>query len=308
MKIAVTGGMGFVGSWFLRLLPTDIEAIVLTRSTDKKFFNANGRSFEVFSTDYSSRDLTRFLTNCDAVLHLAASRIAHAGSEVFISNILLDKKIFKFCSNSGIKNVVFCSTRGVYGANPNTPWKESMKPTPNTAYSIAKCQSEIEAENFNFTSGMSIKILRIAQVFGLGEYKSTMITTFLNRAYHKKPIEIFVSGKCLREYIYVKDLAQAILVALQESKKKGIYNLGSSEIQSIQKIANIINVKFQNPAPILKSPNVHLINETSIMDNSKFYKNFNWHPNWSFENAVTDIAHDLKNPKIADAYGFTNYQ
>lgn len=304
MKIAVTGGTGFIGQWFLRLLPPEHHALVLSRSRNGTMEVA-GRQIQVRQTDYSLKSLVAILETCEAVLHLGAGRQSKDPNAEH--NLRHDLHVFQACELAGISNLVFASSRMVYGRSAQVPWQEDHPVTPENPYALAKAQSELAAEFFNRTRGMAIKSLRLAQVLGLGEIDSFLVTVFLKRGYLQQPLEVSVGGEIRREYIYVKDVAAALLTALQHTAVAGIFNLGSGWDCSILELAEEIHRIFGIAEPVKFKHPLRQMKEDSRMDSSRFRATFGWMPRYSLPAALEDVAHDLQQSKLEDYFGLRDH-
>lgn len=284
-KIAVTGASGFLGSNFIRMFSKKYDIVAIGRTSNVC------QTGSVRVTDYSLESLQTTLKGCDAILHLAARRLYDQSDDLFVENVKIDHNIFLAAKKLGIENIVFASSRGVYG-NLQTPWKETTCPKPNDFYALAKRQSEIAAEYFN-RQGMKIKVLRIAQIFGIGEYKTSAISTFFRKASRGEPIIISVKG-IEREYLYVKDACYALDHALNYSEEKGIYNVGLGETISLEKLARIIASAFGYENLVQIHSDFIIKNEKSLMDSSLFCKRFNWKPIYSLQKAANEIVEEKK--------------
>lgn len=289
MNLAITGATGFIGKYFIDKFSHKYNITILTRDSAYKNSKVN-----VKVTDYTKESLESILKGSDCIIHLAAGRLYNSSNEELLKNILLDEKIFSVAYSLDIKNLLFSSSRGVYGDN-KIPWNENQTPQPDNNYALAKRQSELLAEFYN-RKGMNIKILRIAQVFGIGEFEKSMISTFINNLKNDKEIIVSVEG-IKREYIYIKDLIDAFDVALSKKDIKGIYNLGSGEISSIREIANKLGTAFDKKELVKVDSDLKIINENSLMDSDLFYETFNWKPAYTFEMASLDLVQDLYGTK-----------
>ena len=285
IKLALTGGTGFVGSHFLENFGDKYDIVLIGRK------DIRHPKYETRQTDFSEGSLIDLLKDCTAILHLAAARPYLKSKKSFEENLIINQNVFKAALALDIKNVIFASTRGIYGTLP-TPWVENMEPMPNTLYSLAKYQSEIAAKYY-IRQGLNIKILRIAQVFGLGEYESSAIATFIRNCKENRPLEITVTG-IHREYIYVKDLASALDAALGQTEVNGIFNVGSGEMVSLENIAKKIANAFGKPHLVHLVKNPKQLYEKSLMDSTLFRHTFHWSPSYSFEEAAEDIAMSIK--------------
>jgi UDP-glucose 4-epimerase len=292
MKIAVTGGRGLIGREFLKILPKNYEAVVLCRKHVKNNPGYSDLNFAHIQTDYTVDSLCNIFYSSDAVIHLAAQRLQKINSDNSFKNVLVDYNIFRACESLNISNIVFASSCGVYGRNPDTPWSEDCQPSPENPYSLGKLISEKTADYFN-KKGLSIKCLRLAHVLSLGARKEYMLGKFLGNALKGELIELYATEDQKREYIYVKDVARGILAALDKPEVKGVFNFGSGEVISIPKLAELINSIFKNSGQIIKRDVNTSREEFSLMDSGLFYSTFDFQPNWTIQNALIDIYNSV---------------
>lgn len=297
MKVLVTGATGFLGKYVVDFLKNDFKVVGLSRSFDKI-----EKNYRLFKTDYSVSHLNSLMEGCDAIIHLAAGRLNNTSSQNLQKNVSLDFDLFSVAHQKGIKNIVFISTRGVYGSQ-KAPWLELMPVQPENVYALAKSQSEVLVEFFN-RKGLNIKILRLAQLLGVGEYKESAIHSFVENARSNTPIKITVEG-IQREYIYVKDVLSALVKAINMPEKKGTYNLGSGELISLFDIAEKISAAFGRRELVELTVEKKII-EYSLMDSSLFREKFDWQPKYSIENAAIDMARILENSEVAASYGLSD--
>lgn len=297
MKIAVTGSSGFLGSHVVEYFSNKHEVVAISRSCNVK---TNKTSVSYKKTDYSYESLITSFQGCDTLIHLAAQRSKKEYGTLLTENINLDNNVFRAAQTCGIKNIIFASSRGVYGELP-TPWKERTV-CPKSIYALSKLQSELTAD-FYISKGLKIKTLRLAQVFGLGEFDDSAVTTFIKNAYRQKKIILYVKG-INREYIYIKDILSAFESALSHPEVSGVYNLGSGESISLDEMAEKISQAFNLFNNVIIDDNATEKNETSIMDSDLFKETFNWNPIYKFEDAALDVSSILKDCLEAKKYGF----
>jgi len=292
MRLAVTGATGLLGKYFIEKYSKKYEIVALSRSKNSQL----PLSCDVKVTDYSVNSLKEVLKDCDAILHLSAGRLNNTKIENLVDNVRLDSTLFLVAKLLGIKNIVFCSSRGVYGKQ-QIPWTEEMSAEPESIYALAKVQSEVSANYYNLYHDMSIKVLRMAQVYSIGEYEGSMIRTFLENAFNNKKINIMVTG-IEREYIYIDDIAEAFNRALEKKSTKGIFNVGSGELVTIENIAEDIQKAFNKKNLLEYSENPKLIIEKSLMNSSRFKEEFNWNPKYNFRDASIEIAKQIRVEEI----------
>lgn len=300
MNILITGATGFVGHHAIRYFAGKYSSVTaLSRKPQ-----ASTGNIKYAVTDYSVGSLFECAKGCDAVLHLAAGRPNNSSPEELQNNVLLDFRVLKAAYELKITNVIFLSSRGIYGKQA-LPWTEKTAADPDNYYALAKLQSELVA-NYFIAQGLNIKILRIAQVFGLGEYKGSAISTFIERAYYDQSIDITVSG-IQREYLYIKDLLSAFDACLNKPEISGLFNVGSQQSLTIKEIVESIVSGFNSQSAINTDVKKNF-NENSLMDSSLFRDTFGWRSQYTFYQAVEDIKKSLNNHEISKYYGLSGHR
>jgi len=294
MIIAVTGGTGFIGQWLLKLYAGGSRFRVMTRSLAGKDDIFKHPSVEYRVTDYSAEDLAVHLDGVDSVIHLAARRDTRTDAiQEYIDNITVSYSLFEACRESGITNIVNISTRSVYSASNTLPYSESQIAVPANFYGVSKLAVENMASLFNAKADMRIRSLRLAQVAGLGERERFMFTLFLNNAAAKRPLLIYGSGSGRREYIYVKDVARAMMLALEAKDAEGVFNIGTGVNCSNRELAETMNEVFDNRGNITFLENEPEDLSISLMDVSKAKRGLGFEARHDLRSALEDMKGDL---------------
>lgn len=294
MKIALTGGTGFIGKWILDLYNEKHEFVLIGRDKNIKEYEYNGVRYKYFNTDYSQESLSKILKEgFDAVIHLAAQRPGinynSEGFDISIKNINISINILEACKENNLSNIVFASSISNYSIYNELPWKEDMQTQPIGYYGIGKVTVENLCNYYNEKYGMKIKNLRIARVVGVGEREGFMLMNFINKAYRKETLKLYGEGIGRREYIYVKDVASAFVNSVECKDKKGIFNIGTNENLSHRELAELINKVFDNEG------NLELILDKEedktifLMDSNKAKEELGWKHKWSLESALLDM-------------------
>ena len=286
MKVIVTGANGFIGRHLVSSLKRTHSVSALIRN---KIYD-HDKEVNWLSTDYSSDSLLRLLRGNDALIHLAAERSYGGITSICIENVSRDYRVFEAAKKAGVTHIIFASTRGVYGNQP-APWTEATPPAPCSVYALSKLQSEATADYFS-REEISITTLRFAQVFGSGEFGSSVISTFLRNAFLGHPLVVSVKG-IKREYIYVDDISSAIAKVL-DSPVNGIFNLGSGEALHIEEIASNILYAFGRHEMPEFTKEIRETYEFSLMNSEKFMRHFNWQPTYTFAQAAIKTAKEIR--------------
>lgn len=298
MNILVTGGSGFIGKNLIRFFDDEkYNFYVLGRKQDKSTIYVNSNSFDYYTTDYSEVDLISIFKKIkpNAVIHLAAKRASKKDKYLkkYFENIEITENLFKACKKVKISNIVNASTIAVYSSNNPIPWTESMTTFPMNYYGISKLITEKLAMLYSKKYDLSIKSLRFAQVVGIGERKG-MLSDFLHKAQNGETINIYGKGSGEREYIYVKDVAKAIIAAIGKKDLTGIFNIGTGKRTSHKELAHTINVSFGNEGNIEFLEDKHEDKDKYQMDIKKAEIGLKWKPKWSLEKSLEDMKKDMR--------------
>ena len=248
MKFAVTGGAGFIGSHLVKkLIGENHQVIVIDNFHTGKEENLKQiiKCIEIQKTDIRDFDqLKKTLKKVDGVFHKAALTTV---PESFIKpeeyndvNVVGTDNVFKIAKEYNLK-VVYASSSSVYGNTEKIPIKEDFPRNPINPYGKTKLDDEYLAEKYS-SENLDVIGLRYFNVYGIGQTGSYagVITQFLNRLNENKPPIINGEGNQIRDFVYVKDVAQANLVAMKSNVKKGFFNIGSGKTISIKKLAEIM--------------------------------------------------------------------
>lgn len=287
MKIAITGGSGFLGGYVVEKLKSEkYNPIIFTR---KKIFEIeNGCEYRV--TDYSKQDLVEKLADIDAVVHLAAKRGSQGKISEFHDNEILTQNLYEACYERSILNIVFASTISVYSDQNTLPWTEKDLPASKLMYGVSKLVNEYIGNIYSEKGGLFIKNLRLAHIFGFNEKNNYMINRFMRQAFHRETLVVRGKSMAKREFLYAKDAAKAIVNALQKHDLSGTFNIGSGEAFTNLEVAEIINRVFDNKGNIcLQDPEGDEGIESSYMDSSKSKEILEFSPSYTFESALKEI-------------------
>lgn len=285
MKIAVIGGNGFIGKEFVRYsIEKGCDPIVI------------GSDHDAFSSEDENK-IKEILAQCGAMVFLAAKRTT---SDFWLSeylyNVSLAAKYMELARCSLLENVIITSSMSVY-SSINIPWKEDDFQAPLSLYGASKQAVDSLALWYNDKCGMKIKSLRLAQVIGMGERKGYLLNTLIDNAISGKKQMIYGNGIGRRQYIYVKDVCDAILHCVTtESENAGIFNIGMDYNLSIVELAETINEVFGNDAGIEMLKDKPEDTKEYLMDVQKAERELHWKPQYDLKEALEDIKENwLKN-------------
>ena len=284
-KSLVTGGAGFIGSHLVDMLIDKGHRVVVIDncSADNNQFYWNNKA-ENHILDICDYEKVRPLFNdVDYVFHLAAqsrlpSSIDDPGKTVR-DNVIGTYTALQCASEARIKRFIYSSTSSIYGLG-KSPNKEDDARDCLNPYSATKASGEDLCSVYTKIYGLNTIILRYFSVFGerspvTGPY-SLVLGIFLNQHKNNKPLTIIGDGNQKRDFVYVKDLAKANLMAASVEIDKRYYgqvfNVAGGSPISINEIANIIS---ENKIYLPQREGEARINFADI---SKIKNIFGWQP------------------------------
>ena len=303
MKYAVTGGAGFIGSHLVKnLVEHGNELIVIDNlNTGKKKniekFSEKIDFFEVDIRDFNA--IEDILKNVDGVFHEAALASVQDSfripDEFFDVNVKGTENIFKIGKKLGIK-VVYASSSSVYGTPISIPIKENDNKNPFNPYAKTKLEDDKLAEKYA-KNGLKVIGLRYFNVFGPGQSKeyAGVIKLFLERIQQGLPPLINGDGLQVRDFVYVDDVVNANMLAMESNVNGEFFNIGTNSVVSVLDLATMI-IKFSGLKlkPIHRPPVPGDVKATQA-DITKAKMMLKWKPTTSIENWLKSTVLDIKN-------------
>ncbi|MFC1544540.1 NAD-dependent epimerase/dehydratase family protein [Gemmatimonadota bacterium] len=247
MRILVTGGAGFIGSHLVEHFHTEHEVVVVDNLRSGYRGNLEGLKHKFHQVSITDREqLFPLFEAVDRVFHLAAMisvpESLEKPSECVLINTQGTLNVLEAAREYGVKRVVFASSAAVYGDNPVVPKGEDMLPEPKSPYAVTKLDGEYYLKIFEDEWGVGAGSLRFFNVFGprqdpQSQYAAA-IPIFIHRALRGEDITVFGDGSQVRDFVYVKDVVQACVLA---SEKSGpVCNVARGENITINDIARQI--------------------------------------------------------------------
>lgn len=242
MKVAVTGGAGFIGSHLVDgLLGEGHEVTVIDDLSSGKNLNPKA---SLVKQDIRG-DLSRALRGMEAVFHLAAMPDVResAGNPMksFDNNVHGTFSVLESCRKADVKRVLFASTSTVYGETGGMPMPEEAPCRPISNYGASKAAGEAYLSAYSGSYGMTCTSLRLANVFGERNTRGVMFDFHRKLSADPGKLEILGDGNQERSYIHVSDVVSAFITAWK-SQKQGydVFNAGTAERITVREIAEAL--------------------------------------------------------------------
>ncbi len=303
MKVLITGGAGFIGTYTKDLLKEKGHQVLIVDNLS----TGNESNIDDDDTFYKGdiQDLSdlKGMDDIDVVIHLAAQ----IQVPVSVQDPLFDMeqnisgtiKVVEFAKKANVKKVIFASSAAVYGDNDQLPIKEESILEPMSPYGISKMTAEKYVEVLCQLYGIDYVVLRYANVFGAKQTakgEGGVIKIFYDLLAEGKPPLIEGNGNQTRDFIYVEDIARAHLYALDTLS--GIYNLSTNTEITINELCRHMIVamgKNIQPEHIdARKGDIY----RSCLDNSKFIDASGWAPAFSVEAGINSMINELEHKGV----------
>ncbi len=247
--ILVTGGAGFIGSNLVdALVARGYSVRVLDNlSTGKRSNLPTGANVEFVEGDVADAQLVRrAVQGCGAVVHLAAVASVQASVDDPVgthqSNFVGTLNLCEAMREAGVRRVVFASSAAVYGNNgEGQAIDEDVPKAPLTPYAADKLASEHYLDFYRRQHGLDPVVFRFFNIYGPRQDPSSpysgVISIFTERAQQGLPIAVFGDGEQTRDFLYVGDLVEILLQALENSvAEAGAVNVGLNRATSLNEL------------------------------------------------------------------------
>lgn len=298
MKILVTGGAGFIGS---NVVDSYIEAghvvAIIDNLTTGKKENLNDKA-KFFESDIRNKEVSEIVAqfNPDIINHIAAQIDVRKSVTDPIYNADVNElgtlNILNAAVKNKVKKIIFSSTGGaIYGeVEKKSGADENHKQAPISPYAITKRSVEMYLYAYKELYGLEYTVLRYGNVYGprqdpLGE--AGVIAIFCGKMMKNEIPTIFGDGKQLRDYVYVKDVANANLLALTGGNGN-IYNVGTGKGTSVNELFEILKdlLDFKDSPIYAEARSGELFR--SVLNTKKIKRDLGWKPNFSTKKGLKE--------------------
>jgi dTDP-glucose 4,6-dehydratase len=243
MKFLVTGGAGFIGSAFVRLILNDPAHFIL--NLDKLTYAGNLENLATIANDPRYRfvhgdicdaalvnslvaeEKPDVLVNFAAESHVDRSILSPA--PVFETNLRGTFTLLEAARTHQTKHYLQISTDEVYGSiDPPHDADEEYPLRASSPYSASKAGADLLALSYFVTYKMPVMVTRASNNYGPYQFPEKLIPLMISNALEDKPLPIYGDGQQVRDWLYVDDHARAILAVIERGRAGEIYNIGGS--------------------------------------------------------------------------------
>lgn len=304
--ILITGGMGFIGSNFIRYvlsLNQDLKIINVDKLTYagnpenlkeiNKKYPKNYSFYKADICDFETIDKIIIKENVDYIVNFAAE--SHVDRSIDNPDLCCDTNIFgtqtllNVAKKYKIKKYQQISTDEVYGSlNFEEPaFTENSNLSPNSPYSASKASADLLVNAYYKTFGVPINITRCSNNYGPFQFPEKLIPLMINNALNDKKLPVYGKGINIRDWVYVEDHCSGIFKVLLNGKIGEIYNIGGdSEIRNIDLVKKLLKIlnKDESLINFVKDRPGHDLRYA--INHEKITRELNWTPKINFEDGL----------------------
>lgn len=298
-KAAVTGGAGFIGSHLVdRLLHDGFRVTVLDnlstgRRENLKSHQGN-KNLRIVKIDIGA-NLTNWFKDVDWVFHLAA--LADIVPSVVRpldyhrANVDGTVKVLEASKQAGVKRFIYAASASCYGIPSQYPTGETAQIKPQYPYALTKNLGEQYVLHWGSIYKLPVVSLRLFNVYGprsrtSGAY-GAVFGTFLAQKLAGKPFTVVGDGKQTRDFTFVSDVVDAMLIAVKSEIRDEVFNVGSGDTYSINRLVELLGGEVVH---IPKRPGEP---DCTLADITKIKKMLGWKPKVSFEKGVRILLENI---------------
>jgi UDP-glucose 4-epimerase len=296
MKVLLTGGAGFIGSWVGQaLIANGNEIFIIDDLSTGKIQNIP-KDANFVKADIKDRDrLEKIFKDFkpEVVNHHAAQMNVRNSVEdpIFDAqvNILGTINLLELSIQHEIKKFMFASTGGaIYGEPEVIPCIEDTLPAPVSPYGISKYAVEQYLNYYKAVHGLSHVVLRYSNVYGPRQNphgEAGVVAIFCDRIKYGNPCEIFGDGKQTRDYVYVEDVARANILSL--NAKDAILNIGTAVETSVNDIVSKLRTVTNRDVQVVYSPRRRGEVDRIALEIKRAEELLGWSPHVSLEEGLS---------------------
>ncbi len=303
-KILVTGGLGFIGSNFVRHLLATRDSSVVNLDSVSCGANSNnlrdvhvGRRYRfVKGSTTDSKLVKRLVGEADAVVHFAAETHVDrsiSNPDKFVeSNVVGTFTLLEAARHYNVRNFVHISTDEVYGSAANAQsFNEQDRTLASSPYAASKASADMFVEAYHRTYGLKTIILRCTNNFGPYQFPEKFIPKTVISALLGRKIPIYGNGMQVRDWIHVLDFCRAIDLALERGEAGAIYNVSAqNELPNLEVTKRILE-DLHKPLDLIQYVEDRPGHDFRYsLDSSRIREKLGWKPEHAFRGALSETV------------------
>lgn len=300
-KLLVTGGMGFIGSNFIRMLLGRDESFEIV-NLDKLTYSGNPANLTDLADhprySFVQGDITDAtavwgaMDGCDAVAHFAAEAQVDksiTGPEIFTrTNVLGTQVLLDAALDIGVARFHYVSTDEVYGhLGKDGFFTEDTPLLPNSPYSASKAGGDLLCRAYHRTFGMPVTITRCSNNYGPYPRLDNLIPVITMKALADEQLPLYGDGSNIRDWLYVEDHCAAVETVLRQGEPGEVYNVGGHNEKTNLEVAKLVLAELGKPENLITFVDDRPGHDFRYAINAeKIERELGWKPAHVFEKAL----------------------
>ena len=309
--IFVTGGAGFIGSAFLRL--------VLDEQPDVNIVNFDALTYAGNLDNLTGLDVARHTfikgdicdrdavtaavpDGCDAIFNFAAEshvdRSISSADEFLRTNVIGTQVLLDAGRAKGVRRFVQVSTDEVMGSLPDDSgefFTEGSPLQPNSPYAASKAAAEFVVRAARETHGVDFVVTRCGNNYGPRQFPEKLIPLMIANAMNDEPLPVYGDGRNVRDWIYVDDHCRAIWLAYEKGRSGEAYNIGARNEQENINVVKSILTTLDKPDSLIKYVTDRLGHDRRYaIDPAKTETELGWKPQTTWEDGLAQTINWYK--------------
>lgn len=277
-KVLITGGAGFIGSHIVeKLLENNYNVIIIDNLSSGSIENIpNSDTIKFYQLNIEKDDLELVFQKetPDYVIHLAAQTsvnfsISHPYYDANM-NVMASIKLLELCKKYNIKKFITASSAAIYGNPKYLPIDENHPTEPMSQYGLSK----LTMEKYIKLSGIPYIIFRFSNAYGprqKSSKESGVVAIFNNAMKNNEPINIYGDGEQIRDFIYVEDIANICIKAINSNVENEIINFSTNKGVSLNQLFKVMKSLYNYTLNANYLPERIGDIKNSILSNDKAY-------------------------------------
>ncbi len=304
-RVLVTGGSGFIGCNFLRLMVPErpgtewvnLDALTYAGRPENTEDFAGAENYRFIHGGIEDGMLVEALFSesegFDAVVNFAAESHVDrsiAGPRVFVeTNVLGTQNLLEAARRHGVERFVQVSTDEVYGTlGPgDPPFTERSPLEPNSPYSASKASADLLCRAYNETYGMNVTTTRCSNNYGPYQYPEKLIPSFIRQALAGEPVPLYGDGMNVRDWLHVEDHCRAVALVMDKGEPGEVYNVGGSNERTNLEITRLILDHLDRSEGLISYVTDRLGHDRRYaIDSTRIQEALGWSPGHDFEAGI----------------------
>jgi len=316
-NVLVTGGMGFIGSNFVRMMLAKYDCFKIVNIDSLTYASNPSNLADIAKNPHYAfekadiRDKKRIEGifseyNIDTVVNFAAESHVDRSieePEIFLTTNIIGTQVLletakrnwkinpsdKYCKlyEPGVR-FLQVSTDEVYGAlGPEGKFTETTPLNPNSPYSASKAAADMVVRAYHKTFGFPVNITRCSNNYGPYQFPEKLIPLMINNCLQDRKLPVYGDGMQVRDWLHVEDHCNAIDMVLQKGKDGEVYNIGGNNEKANLEIVKLIISNLGKPESLIeyvKDRPGH--DRRYAIDNTKITSEIGWKPSYTFEEGL----------------------